>query len=73
MTRLSNLAAELSRAQIKVSELSELLGVSSDTVRNKINGKTEFTIGEAIKIQETFFPDIEMTTLYAHDDVADVT
>ncbi|MCI8387126.1 MAG: hypothetical protein HFE63_01500 [Clostridiales bacterium] len=67
MTRLSNLAAELARANIKISSLSTLLNISADSVRNKINGKTEFTVGEALKIQNTYFPEEEMLRLFAHE------
>lgn len=48
----SNLKKEMVGAEINIRELSELIGVSYNTFRNKIRDKTEWNITEMVKIQE---------------------
>lgn len=44
--------------------LANLLGVTRETINNKINGKVNFTLSEAIKISKYFNKDIEKIFLF---------
>jgi plasmid maintenance system antidote protein VapI len=59
----SNLLAELTRENIPIKEFAKKIGVTEKSARNKLNGKTEFTLSE---IQKTFdlFPDLKMDYLF---------
>jgi plasmid maintenance system antidote protein VapI len=63
-----NLRAEMARKNIKCITLAETLGISYDSVINKINGKTEFTRVEIFKIRDTFFPDLSLEYLFGTMD-----
>lgn len=55
----NNLIAELVRAGMQprtvAKSIAQTIGVSEKTARNKINGITEWTLPEAIKINEVYF------------------
>jgi|CZCB01.1.fsa_nt_gi hypothetical protein len=59
-----NLLAEMARHNISRKQIAELIGGSYNHVREKIKGKYEFEYGEAVKIQETFFPDLDLKYLF---------
>ena len=54
-----NLVAELIRGGVAprsvAKEVAKVLNVSERTARNKLNGETDFTVPEAVKINETYF------------------
>ena len=52
-----NLKALMSLKGISIDAMANLLGVHRNTVQNKLDGKSEFTIGEAQLIIETMFPE----------------
>ena len=45
--RYPNLEAELARTGLSKTELAKQLGLSKDTLYNKLNGKSKLTIDEA--------------------------
>ena len=45
----------IKRGKAPVKAIIEVLGCSEKTARNKLNGRSDFTLPEAIKIQEAFF------------------
>ena len=47
----------MSQKGITVEAMAKLLGVTANTVQNKLGGKSEFTFGEAEMIMETMFPE----------------
>lgn len=47
-----NLRAEMARKDISQKALSELIGISRDSFKNKLNGTTEFRLDEMLAIQE---------------------
>jgi len=49
-----NLKAEISRKNMTVKALAQLLGMRYCTLTGKINGKAPFTIDEAFRICEVF-------------------
>lgn len=60
-----NLNAEMARDNITAEKISEALGVSANTVRNKLTGRTLFNTQEATKIKNAFFPDLTLDYLFA--------
>ncbi len=51
-----NLVAEMTRRNISIKDVANIIERSPDTVSNWLRGKGDFPIGKAFKIQETFFP-----------------
>lgn len=64
---MSNLVAEMKRYGVTNTDIQKLLGCSDKTVRNKLNGETEFSYPEAEKIRNKFFPNLRMEYLFATD------
>lgn len=59
-----NLRAEMARQGVTVKQLAKLLGVSLKTASNRLSGKTEFTLGEALAINNDLFPECELAYLF---------
>ena len=62
-----NLEAEISRKGIKKKDIAAELEIDETTLRNKIKGRTDFVWSEAVKIRDTFFPDIDINYLFRDD------
>ncbi len=58
-----NLTAELKQLKISHKEFARQLGISEHTARNKLTGKTEFTLREIKKIGE-MFPGVKIDYLF---------
>lgn len=52
---------------ISLVDIADSLGVKAHTVREKINGDSDFKFGEALKIQKEFFPEYDITYLFMED------
>lgn len=65
---MSNLAAEMARNGVSISDFQTVLGCTDKTVRNKMTGATEFSVGEAMKIRDTFFPGMRIEYLFAQNE-----
>lgn len=63
-----NLRAEMARKNIKSVVVAETLGISYDTMSNKMNGKSDFTRTEIFKIRDEFFPDLTLEYLFETED-----
>ena len=61
----SALIGEIAKAHINYTDIASTLGVTRDTLRNKLKGKSEFTIKEAFEIKAIFFPTIPIEELFA--------
>ena len=59
-----NLKAEMTRNDIHIIEIANYLGITERTVRNKLNGVTDFTWKEACKIQKGLFPNLSKDYLF---------
>lgn len=59
-----NLRAEMARQGVTVKQLAKSLGVSLKTASNRLSGKTEFTLGEALVINNDLFPECELAYLF---------
>lgn len=64
---LHNLVAEMARKSITRYDLAELLGISYGTAVLKVNGNYEFSVAEAKKIKEVFFPDLSIEYLFSKE------
>lgn len=60
----ANLRAEMARKKISLEELADYLGIHRNSAANKIKGDSSFTIEESVKIQEKFFPELELKYLF---------
>lgn len=48
--------------------IQALIGVTEKTLRNKLQGVTDFTWTEAKKIRNSYFPTEDYDTLFSNDD-----
>lgn len=65
---MRNLSAEMARYGVSNMDIQALLGCSQKTVTNKLSDNTAFSVGEAIKIRDTFFPGLRIEYLFARAD-----
>lgn len=63
----SFLRGEMIRAGISILALSEIIGVSEKTLRNKLKGETDFTWPEATAIRKIVNPSLSMEDLFRTD------
>ena len=66
----SFLRGEMYRAGITISALASQIGISEKSMRNKINGETEFTWPEALTVRRIVSPNKSMEELFASDEDA---
>lgn len=52
------------KANISVKELAIKIGITERSLRNKINGKTEFLWSETLKIRKIVSPDMDLEDLF---------
>ncbi|WP_312071859.1 helix-turn-helix transcriptional regulator [Anaerotignum propionicum] len=65
---MKNLRNELQKKNISIVAFASFLGVSEKTAQNKLNGVTDFTYPEAIKISSLLFPEYTMTYLFRTEE-----
>lgn len=65
MSRYPNLAGEIARRGVKKVAISRHLGISYRSFSNKMNGRSPFTLNEAMSIQRQFFPSVDIDDLFA--------
>lgn len=63
-----NLEAEMRRANVNKYQLANCIGKTYNTVLQKMSGKYPFTLDEAMKIHQEFFPQLEFTNLFEAED-----
>ena len=61
----SNLIGEIAKAHINYVDIAKRLGITRDTLRAKITGKSSFTVEEAFTIKNEFFPNCQFEQLFA--------
>lgn len=59
-----NLKGEMAKKNITMEELSKLLGIHRNSVANKINGDSNFSVEEAFMIQKRYFPQLSLNYLF---------
>ena len=67
----SFLRGEMYRVGITISSLASQIGISEKSMRNKINGETEFTWPEALAVRRIVSPNKTMEELFASDEDAE--
>lgn len=62
-----NLRAEMGRNNIGICEMAKDLSCNRDTLSRKLSRKSPITLEEAFKIQQRFFPDLDINYLFDTD------
>ena len=62
--RYINLEAEMARKGLSKKDIAETLGVRTATVYDKLKGKHPFTLDEALKIKNKYFPAFTLEYLF---------
>lgn len=62
-----NLKGEMAKKNITNESIANLLGIHRNSVYNKINGESKFSIDEALAIRNAFFPNYDVDTLFGED------
>lgn len=65
---LNNLRAELARKGLEVSAITDVVGKTDRSNRDKIRGISTFSITDAIKIRDNLFPGMSLEYLFARDE-----
>ena len=60
----NNLLAEMARNRLTGKDVSRTVGMEYGTWRNKMNGRTEFTLQEMKKIRSKVFPGLTLDYLF---------
>lgn len=63
-----NLKMELFKKNITLEEIAKYLNIHRNSVSNKINGHNSFSIEEASKLQQRYFPTMKMEYLFKKED-----
>jgi plasmid maintenance system antidote protein VapI len=61
------LKGEMVKKNIQVKKLAMNIGITERSLRNKINGVTEFTLSEAIKIHTHVSPEMILEELFTNE------
>lgn len=61
---LSNVKAEAARMNMSIKELAERSDIRYQTLSDKINGRTKFSVDEAIKIKKVLGVDMPLEILF---------
>lgn len=69
----ANLRAEMARNQITISTMADYLGITRDTLGNKLSRKRPINLDEALRIARKFFPEHDVYYLFMElvDSVSD--
>ena len=62
------LRGELAKRKVSIEGLATLLGIHRNSVANKLNGESSFSIEQAVMIQETYFPDLSLKYLFSTEE-----
>lgn len=63
----SVLIGEIAKAHINYTEIAKALCITRDTLRYKLSGKRPFSIDEAFKIRNLFFPCSTIEELFSRE------
>lgn len=65
-----NLSIEMARNGLTAKDVSRMVGMDYNTLLNKLNGKMEFTCGEAVKIRNVAFAGLTLEYLFGNEQNA---
>lgn len=60
------LRGEMVKANLTIAQLANKVGISEKSLRNKMNGTTEFTWSEILKIREIVAPTMPLEELFTN-------
>lgn len=60
--------AELGRRGWTMRDLSRKTNIQYDSLRNKMTGRTEFTLAEMLRVKTCLAPDIPLDELFATEE-----
>lgn len=63
---LVNLQIEMERHGVTNRDIARLLRKTERTIRDKISGRFDFSVNEARKIRDAFFPNVRIEYLFAY-------
>ena len=63
-----NLIGEMAKRKVKNESIAQELGIRRNSVYNKLNGESSFSVDEAIRIRDTFFPEYDIEYLFGKDE-----
>lgn len=63
-----NLKGEMAKRNISLEAIAQLLDIHRNSAANKVNGRTRFTVDEALLIRDTFFSDLSTDYLFQTED-----
>lgn len=66
--RYLNLVGEMAKRRVTNADVSRLLGIHANTVYNKLNGESTFSVDEAIQIRGAFFPEQKIEDLFQTEE-----
>lgn len=64
----SLLRGKIKDAKLTITALAEMIGISEKTLRNKLNGETDFTWSEALAIRNIAAPGLSVEQLFRKDE-----
>ena len=60
-----NLRAEMGRKNIGLCEMASTLDINRDTLARRLSNKTPIPLDLAFRIQQAFFPDVDVNYLFS--------
>ena len=69
----NNLRAEMTRHNVSAQTVADLLGKTVKTVRDKLTGRSDFTLGEIVAIRADLFPDLSLDYLAEKTETVEET
>ena len=63
-----NLRAEMARNGISVNQVEKAAGLSAPSIYSRFKGKTDFKVGELVKIRDPFSPALSLDYLAGFTD-----
>lgn len=64
----NNLRTAMVHKGITIEAIARLLNVHRNTIQNKLDGETDFTIEQAFTITEVMFPEYKLAYLFRRED-----
>lgn len=61
------LIGEMAKQKVTKRDLSDLLGIHWNSITNKISGESDFSVTEAIKIRDRYFPEWKIENLFRRE------
>lgn len=65
--KYKRLVAEMFVKGITKGDLAKLLGKSREDIENKLNGKTDFSLSEAILVKNVYFKEFSMHYIFFNE------